>query len=286
MRYELYVDSLFLMNFVMNLYILILVNRSTLRTATPGRLLAGAIVGGGGYLLPFIIGGPIPFRLLLGAATALGMLPISFPIKGLTNFMKLVEKTLFFSFCIGGGMFFLLRIPGLTGGVRSGTFMALGFGGVLFLFLQRFSEEPKPEQCICRATLIRDGARVTVSALIDSGNSLTEPISGKAVSVVDEKVFKSLWGNGGQGYRAIPYHSIGKKRGILEGYLLPELCIEVNGMSKTFRDVYVAVSPESISVKMIINPRLLTEEKGGSLKKRRNERIYDIKSSDTGKNAV
>ena len=101
MRYELYVDSLFLMNFVMNLYILILVNRSTLRTATPGRLLAGAIVGGGGYLLPFIIGGPIPFRLLLGAATALGMLPISFPIKGLKNFMKLVrliwiKKTSFF----------------------------------------------------------------------------------------------------------------------------------------------------------------------------------------------
>ena len=34
MRYELYVDSLFLINFVMNLYLLILVNRSSLRTAT------------------------------------------------------------------------------------------------------------------------------------------------------------------------------------------------------------------------------------------------------------
>ena len=139
---------------------------------------------------------------------------------------------------------------------------------------------------MCRATLIRDGARVTVAALIDSGNSLTEPISGKAVSVVDEKVFRSLWGNGGQGYRAIPYHSIGKSRGILEGYLLPELRLEVNGMCKTFRNVYIAVSPECISEKMIINPRILTEEKRGGLSERQNERIYDTKSSNTGKNAV
>ena len=115
------------------------------------------------------------------------------------------------------------------------------------------------------------------------------------MSVVEEKVFRSLWGSGGQGYRAIPYHSIGKNRGILEGYLLPELYLEVNGMRKIFRNVYVAVSPESISaadgykadsVKMIINPRLLAEEKGGSLKKRQNERMYDTKSGDSRKDAV
>lgn len=295
MRYELYVDSLFLINFVMNLYILMLVNRSTLRTATPGRLLAGAAFGGGGYLLLLFIGGPVPFKLLLGAAGALGMLLISFPVKGFKNFLRLVEKTLFFSFCIGGGMLFLIRSLHLTEGVLTGICGVMGLGGVLFLFLSHFLREPKPEHCICRATLVREGTRVTVSALLDSGNSLAEPISGKPVSVVEEKVFRSLWGSGGQGYRAIPYHSIGKNRGILEGYLLPELYLEVNGMRKTFRNVYVAVSPESISaadgykadsVKMIINPRLLAEEKGGSLKKRQNERMYDTKSGDSGKDAV
>ena len=45
MHYELYVDSLFLLNFIMNLYLLILVDNSTLRTATAGRLAAGAAVG-------------------------------------------------------------------------------------------------------------------------------------------------------------------------------------------------------------------------------------------------
>ncbi len=38
MHYELYIDSLFFLNFIMNLYLLILVDRSTLRIAGPGRL--------------------------------------------------------------------------------------------------------------------------------------------------------------------------------------------------------------------------------------------------------
>lgn len=294
MRYELYVDSLFLINFVMNLYMLMLVNRSTLRTATPGRLLAGAAFGSGGYLLLFFIGGPVIFKLFLGAAGALGMMLITFPVKGLRNFLRLLEKMLFFSFCTGGALLFLIRILHFAGGVLTGMFGILGLGGIVFLFLGRFPWEPKPERSVCRATLIGDGAKLTVSALIDSGNSLVEPISGKPVSVVEEKVFRSLWKDGGRGYRAVPYHSIGKRRGILAGYLLPELCLEINGMQKSFRDVYIAVSPESISasgdgeadsIKMIVNPRLLTEEKGKP-GKRQNERIYDTESGDTGKNAV
>ena len=67
-----------------------------------------------------------------------------------------------------------------------------------------------------------------------------------------------------EGFRAIPYHSIGKKRGILQGYLLPELKIEIDGEVKLCRDVYVAVSEELCGeetlggqVKMILNPALL-----------------------------
>lgn len=295
MHYELYVDSLFLINFVMNLYILMLVNRSTLRTATPGRLLAGAAFGGGGYLLLFLFAGPVPFKLALGAAWAIGMLFITFPVRGLRSFLKLLEKMLLFSFCMGGALLFLIRSLHFAEGVLTGIFGILGMGGILFLFLGRFFKETKAENCICRATLAYCGKTMTVTALIDSGNSLAEPISGKPVSVVEEEVFRSLWGSGGQGMRVIPYHSIGKKRGILEGYLLPELRLEIDGMCKTFRDIYIAVSPESISiadeceadsVKMIINPRLLDKIKTGKPPKGQNERIYDTESGDTGKNAV
>lgn len=295
MHYELYADSLFLLNFVMNLYILMLVNRSTFRTATRGRLLAAAAFAGGGYLLLFVLGGPVPFKLLLGGAGAAGMLLIAFPVRGFRSFLRLLEKTLIFSFCIGGALLFLMRILPVPEGALTGIFGILALGGILFLFLGRCTGEAKPESCICRAILVSREGTATVSALIDSGNSLTEPISGKPVSVVEEGVFQGLRSGGEQGFRAIPYHSIGKPRGILEGYLLPELRLEIDGMYRTFRDVYIAVSPENISeagqdqadsVKMIINPRLLWETKRGKPEKRQNERIYDTESNDTGKDAV
>ncbi|MCM1187993.1 MAG: sigma-E processing peptidase SpoIIGA [bacterium] len=295
MRYELYVDSLFLVNFVMNLYILMLVNRSTLGTATPGRLLMGAALGSGGYLLLFLIGGPVVFKLLLGAGGALGMLLITFPVRGLRNFLKILEKMLFYSFCFGGALLFLTRRLKAAGGMLTGVFGILGLGGVLFLFLGRCFRRREGGECICRATLRCGEEEMTVCALIDSGNSLTEPVSGRPVSVVEQEILCSLLGKERQGFRAIPYHSIGKKRGILAGYLLPELSLEIDGMRKVFRDIYVAASPERISnaddagndsVKMIINPCLLQEKKRGKSEKGQNVRMYDSENSNTGKDAV
>lgn len=272
MHYELYVDSLFLINFTMNLYLLMLVDHSTLSSAVPWRLLAGALFGAGSYLLLFVIGMALPWKLLLGTAGALLMLPITFSVRSMRNLLKLTEKMLFFSFGMGGVLLLLIRCFRFAEGVLTSAFGLIAAGGIFLLFWRRFHAQTQQENAICQVTLVRDGASVKAAALIDSGNALVEPISGKPVSIVEEKVFRSLWGSGGQGYRAIPYHSIGKRHGILEGYLLPELQVETDGVCKVVHDVYVAVSPEEISsagvpevesVKMIINPRVLTEGKRG-----------------------
>lgn len=295
MRYELYADSLFLINFVMNLYVLMLVNRSTHGTATPLRLLAASALGGAGYLLLLWLPGTAAVKLLAGTpAGVVGMLLIAFRVKGLRNFMRLLEKTLIDSFCMGGALLFVLRSFRLTERSMTGLFGILGIGGILYLFLGHSFREPGEAENVCRATLKAGAEQITVTALIDSGNSLVEPVSGKPVSVVEEQVFRRLWGDGEQLYRAVPFHSIGKKRGILKGYLLPELRLELRGMEKGFQDVYIAVSPEAISssgeqgqepVRMIVNPRLL-EGKQRERKRKQKERRHDIESGNAGKNAV
>lgn len=293
MRYELYADSLLLLNFVMNLYLLILVDRSTLRTATGRRLLLGAAFGAVCYFLPFLWEAPPVLKLSAGfvAGTA-GMLLLAFPVRGFRMFLKLLKYLTLYSVGMGGGMLLLLRVLGKMGIPTAGILVLMGAGGVLFLFLRHGFAERGQENYRCRATLICGGSRLTVNALIDSGNSLIEPISSKPVSVVDEKVFRGLWHNESPGYRAIPYHSIGRKRGILQGYLLPELELEIDGMTKRFCEVYVAVSVEQItggaeadSVKMIINPLLLNSERKRRPKRRQNERNYDTEGGNTGKDA-
>ena len=295
MHYELYIDSLFFLNFIMNLFLLFLVDRSTLRMASPGRMAAGAAVGAACALLPFLLEGKAIVKLAAGAALgAAGMLCITFRVRSLRMFLKLLERLAICSFGMGGGMLFLIRLfPGLRE-VLASLPGILGMGAIFLLLFARLRDEPYGEGP-CRAVLRRNGRELAVGALIDSGNSLFEPISGKPVCVVGRAVFDGLWEGFREGFRAVPYHSIGKRRGILPAYLLSELRLETGGMEYLFTDVYVAVSDEEISgadsagaesVNMIINPRLFAERKRGGRAKRQNERRYDTESHDTGKDAI
>ena len=296
MHYELYVDSLFLVNFVMNLYLLLLVDRNTFRTATRRRLLLGAAAGGVLGIVLLLLPGPVLVKGALAAvAGTVGMIFLTFPVRGFKMFLRILEKLLLYSFCMGGAILFLIRcIPGLRD-FLTGIFGILGAGGLTFLFLGRFRERKEQADCICHAELICGGEHLQVTALLDSGNSLVEPISGKPVCIVSEHILEGLRPKLSPGVRVVPYHSIGKRKGILEGYLLPELVLELDGISKRFTQVYIAAGPEGISgendaeaesIKMIINPALFEEQKKGRPHKRQNERIYDTESGVTGKNTI
>ncbi len=302
MHYELYVDSLFLINLCMNLYLLMLVDHSLPGTAMPWRLLAGAAVGAVCFLLPFFGSAPAWLKIAFGGlAGTVGMLCITFPVRNFRMFLKLLERLLLYSFGIGGGMLFLIaRLPFLRE-YLTGVSGVLCVGGVLFLFFRRFHCGLRTKNCLCRAELIRGERRMTAAALIDSGNGLTEPVSGKPVCVADKRLYEGLWGDGEPGCRVIPYHSIGKKNGIMLGYLLPRLAVDVDGMRLEFRDVYVAVSGEQISgaeagggeaVEIIINPRLFDKTERGRLRRRRDKKAgkeeseNDIQSGDAWKDTI
>lgn len=265
MYYELYVDSLFLLNFVMNLYLLFLVDRSLWRTATRLRLVLGAGVGAGMYLVPFMMGGAVWFKILIGFLLGnILMIWIAFKIHSVTAFIKIAYRLLGYSFLIGGGLRLLLRIVTPFAGKAVGMITILGMGALCTFVIDHVRERAKREKDLCRVTLINEDRKVCVMALMDSGNGLIEPISGKPVSVIDHQIFEELWKEKQPLFRAIPYHSIGKKKGILQGYLLPEMKLERNGMTLDRHEVYIAVSEEEISgyentekVRMIVNPQVI-----------------------------
>lgn len=296
MQYELYVDSIFFINFIMNLYLLILVALSIPGPASPGRLVLGAAAGALGFLLPFPKTAPAAFRLGAGMALSTSvMLFVAFRVRSIRMFLKLLERLVLYSFGMGGAMLFLVRRFPWARGILTGVAGTAATGGLLFLLFRRFRYGLGMRNCLCRATLVRNGEKLKVTALVDSGNSLLEPVSGKPVCVLDRSVFERLWKDYDGGFRAIPYRSIGKKRGILPGYVLPCLKLEAEGMVLTFRNVYIAVSNEDISggenagaesVKMIVNPGLLAGGRKGKPLKRQDERKNDSENSVTGQDAV
>ncbi len=266
MYYELYVDRIFLIHFVMNLYLLLLVNRSLMCSATRLRLILGAAANAGMYLVVLLCRMPLRCKMPLGfvLGTVL-MIGIAFRVRSWEAFWKIGVKCLMFSWFLGGALLFLLRIWAQLPGISVGFAAIFGLGALLVMGVGYLQERSEQKKYLCKVTLIHKQNRLVVTALVDSGNSLIEPISGKPVSVIEKKIFENLWGTEDALYRAIPYHSIGKKHGILQGYLLEELQIEANGVRKNCKEIYVAVSEEDIcdscqqedGIRMIVNPGLL-----------------------------
>ena len=108
---------------------------------------------------------------------------------------------------------------------------------------------------------------IEVNALIETGNSLREPVSGKPVSVVEEEMLGRLSGiKIPEKLKVIPYHSVGKSNGIMEGYEIPEMIIEDEGENLRWQKVIVGISKNKISAngryQMILHPDLCNETSG------------------------
>lgn len=273
MHYELYLDSLFLLNFGMNLLLLSLVDHSMGHTATWYRLFAGAGVGAGCYLLPFLWKGTASGKLLFCFLPGtLLMLYATFSIRSLRALWSYFRKLMLSTFLIGGILAALLR--GFPAGRKflPGTGMVLGMGAFSVWLLLRGRKREKELAGYCDVVLQGAEETLRIHALVDSGNTLTEPISGAPVSVLDARVFYRLWPEGLSGFRAIPYHSVGKKSGILKGYPVPQMTIISQGVEREYRNVYLAVSGEEIAgeeIPMLLHPALLREMNGHEGRRRK-----------------
>jgi hypothetical protein len=106
-----------------------------------------------------------------------------------------------------------------------------------------------------------------IDALSDTGNLLTEPISKFPVIIAEERKLTNLFPNGipdinspdsfNMNMRLIPYSSLGKKDGMLIGFIPDEVTIDGKKAVKTV----VAISPDILSVPgeygALFNPNIL-----------------------------
>lgn len=90
------------------------------------------------------------------------------------------------------------------------------------------------------------GKKQTVTAFLDTGNHLTEPISGEPVAVLWGGVGKELLSES-EGLFCIPFHSVGKRSGLLPAVRADRMEIQQAGKRQMIEHPYIAISDIPLS---------------------------------------
>lgn len=268
MYYKLYIDSIFLLQFTSNLYLLSLAGRILGCTATHRRIWAGAIAGAGMSCMVMMIPvSTIGIRLMISAIpVSMGMLHITYREH---SGKKLIHSSLVMGCCgffLGGVMIWLLnRMRMILKGTGSLLLtIVTGYLAYIILYQTIKRMQNRKESCLRTVRIYVPALRqeIRVKALVDTGNHLVEPVNGRPVSVISEKLAQTLSSCfSPERYHIVPYRSVGRDRGILHAYELPGIIIENCGQQVSKEHVIVAICNAGISeesaYQMILHPRLL-----------------------------
>ena len=260
-----YLDSVFILNLVMNLYLLMILLKVLGKTATYSRVLVGSIVGATGYCIVLCIPG-ISYTLKV----LLGMIPIGMLMIKIT--CKIKEKNELFratgylfiaSFLMGGFIIFLNGTIPFFAENKDSLPLIAGLGFICFAILQKgiTSYQKKLHHHFCTVYLKGNTGKIEITALIDTGNGLIEPVSGNPVAILEEGVWEKLTGcMKPEKFKVIPYYSLGKSGGMLEGYEIDSMIVKGKNGEKQFDKVVIAIFKGKVSGKggyqMILPPEL------------------------------
>ena len=242
---KIYLDMAILLNFIVDFLLILGTNRMSGYPFDVKKAIAASGVGAlyaAGCLIPgFSFLGNGFWRIVSLLITAL----IAFGC----DMMAVRRGILFFflSMALGGVAI------GLGNGGTASAF--LGAIGVCLLCVLGFPGKLGQQHYI-PIQIIHKGREISLTALVDTGNTLRDPISGQAVLVVDADVGEQLLGlslhqlahpvetvgcGKYEGLRLIPYSAIGQSGGLLLGIRVEKLLI--NGK---LEHAIVAFAPQHI----------------------------------------
>lgn len=256
MEVEIYADVVFLINFFMDFFIFWITNKIMKKGASCLRLLFGAFFAAMLYCGLIFINVFNIFYNFFGILFVLSVsVFIAFFPKSPKEFIKTIFMVNVSAFALGGtamGLFYYTNVSKLIGNALDFTTANFSFkillastcffyiaAKLIISFYKRFL---KQEQCFMKIKIEDSGKTVLLNALVDTGNSLHEPISKKPVIVAQfsavkeflpneikilyyenneldlEKIYKGI-ANSCLKFRVIPFSSIGKKDGLIIGFI-------------------------------------------------------------------
>lgn len=235
-----YWDLALLLNGAADYLILLSAAKLAGRTVARARLLGAAVLGGVYGAAQLIL----PRSIWLSAAALAGMVLLAF--YGTGRAVKLGLLTLLLSCALGGGALLLGNVCGSMARVARGLVYAELPWGVL---LGSMGAAWLASACIFRGgarcdggnsvtvRLTHGGRSVTLRLLHDSGNLLTDPVSGRSVPVIGASALGEIAPR--EGYITLPC-TTAVGAGSLRAFVCDSVCADGRELGRRL----VAVSPE------------------------------------------
>lgn len=262
-----YVDVLFLVNFLITFFLLLLTSKLSKNEINLLRAVAGSLIGGVYSLV--ILADDLKFFVSYLGKFAAGCVIVAtaFKINGFKNYIKEVvifffSNLIFVGVIVGGWMIF--KPPGVV--INNNTvyfnisaklllFSALAAYVVSTVVLRIYNNKIAKKE-IYRVTVEKNGKEFKFFAFADSGNNLKEPFSNYPVIVADKNLF-----DGVETERLVPYSTIGSQ-GVLNAFKPNTVTVCAGNKKYSIQNVYIALNDnlKKGEFRGIINPNILNDK--------------------------
>lgn len=299
---EIYLDILFLENIVMNFLILLVTAKFSKGNTTSLRLFLGSIIGAA-YVIILILFPSMKVYYTAFAKIILSFLiiAVSFAPEKVGVFFKTLAIFYISTFIFAGAAFAFLYFNQNGGFVKNGIVYVFWQSKWTLLFLSiitvaiivRIFWEVIQYRFIRDKLLVPlkisfESKIINMAALIDTGNSLYDPLTNTPVIVVEFKAIKEILPNEIKNifeeskendlscvtnivshstwfsrFRLIPFTSIGKENGMLIGFKPDYVEVGEEQQKKGVSDVIVGIYNRALSknekYKALLNPELVAQ---------------------------
>lgn len=265
MVYTVYIDVVFAVNTMMDVVVLAILNRVLSYRTSKRRILAGGVIGGLWSCVVSVTPG-LPFWVKLpGTYVAVSSLMAiaAYHLKNVREVVKSVAGIYLVSVVLGGVMLMLyehtaagyyawrIMEAGQDWGIPLLAWMLMIAGAVLACYgfmggIRALIRSMAHRKDLCRVILKYGEREESVTGLMDTGNLLREPVSGRPVHVAGESLMGRLC-PAVKGVVYVPYQSVGTSHGILPAVYIDRMEVEQEGRKYCLEKPLVAITKQSLS---------------------------------------
>ncbi|MGN0383889.1 MAG: sigma-E processing peptidase SpoIIGA [Eubacterium sp.] len=251
-----YLDVYFAINFLMD-FLILLILRCILKKKTVFRLVMSALIGAVYACIILVTNADgIIWMLCTYVVISTIMIIVAFGIADIRKMIKRSALLYLITFTANG----IINV--LYTKISFFPIMIIMAFGIISILLRCLVEHMSISRSLCNVKLENAGKSTMATAIIDTGNCLLEPISGKPVSIIERDTYQKL----GLGdytkelVRVIPFNSLGKEKGILLGVQIDYMEITKEGAKIKVTGPMLGIYEKRLSSKgeydMLLHPQV------------------------------